>query len=134
MVQFLSFQDSNKLQSFHVDKYKYECTKLSPFCSYSDWVCSVIAKTCSEIVFPIEWTGDKSKTCLGIEVEDENKSCLLSSDKTKWEEVDKPSEKEETPATNTSGTTSQNNESQDDDSECWKLLKLKRKIIFSVFN
>jgi len=115
-------------KSFNEKDYIYECIKLSPFCSYSDGVCSTIAKTCSEIVFPLEWTGDKSKTCSGIEIEDENKICSLSSDKTKCEEVDKPSEKEETPAASTSAPTpqnNQNNESQDDDSDSSNLLKLK---------
>jgi len=119
-------EKANDCESFDVDKYKYECTKLGPFCSYSDGVCSTIAKTCSEIVFPIEWAGDKSKTCSGIEVEDENKICSLSSDETKCEEVDKPSEKEETPAASTSAATTQNNESQDDDSDSSNLLNLKR--------
>ena len=119
---------ANDCESFDVDKYKYECISLGPFCSYSDGVCSTVAKACSEIAFPLGWTGDKEKTCSGIKVENENKLCSLSSDKTKCEEVDKPSEKEETPASSNSGTTSQNNqnsESQEDSSDSSNLLQLK---------
>ncbi len=119
-------EEANKCESFDVNKYKYECTKLGPFCSYSDGVCSTIAKTCSEIVFPLEWTGDKSKTCSGIEVEDENKICSLSSDKTKCEVIDKPSEKEETPTASTSAPTPQNDDSQDNKSNSSNLLNLNR--------
>ena len=52
---------ANDCESFDVDKYKYECISLGPFCSYSDGVCSTVAKVCSEIVFPLEWNGDKGK-------------------------------------------------------------------------
>ena len=121
-------EEQNDCESFDVDKYKYECTKKNPFCSYSDGICSTVTKACSDIVFPLEFEGDKAKTCSGIKVENENKICSLSSDKTKCEEVDKPSEKEDTPASSNSGTTPQNNqnsESQEDSSDSSNLLKLK---------
>ena len=128
----------NVCESFDVDRYKYECTKKSPFCSYSEGICSTVAKACSDIVFPLEFEGDKAKTCSGIKVENENKICSLSSDKTKCEEVDKPSEKEETPASSNSGTTPQNNqnsESQEDSSDSSKLLQLKGiKLILTLLN
>ena len=118
----------NVCESLDVDKYIYKCISLGPFCSYSDGVCSTITKACSDVVFPLEWTGDRAKTCSGIKVENENKICSLSSDKTKCEEIDKPSEKEETPASSNSGTTSQNSqnsESQENSSDSSNLLQLK---------
>ena len=128
----------NVCESFDVDRYKYECTKKSPFCSYSEGICSTVAKACSDIVFPLEFEGDKAETCSDIKVENENKICSLSSDKTKCEEVDKPSEKEETPSSSNSGTTPQNNqnsESQEDSSDSSKLLQLKGiKLILTLLN
>ena len=128
----------NVCESLDVDKYIYKCISLGPFCSYSDGVCSTITKACSDVVFPLEWTGDRAKTCSGIKVENENKICSLSSDKTKCGEIDKPSEKEETPASSTSGTTPQNNqnsESQVDSSDSSNLLQLKGiKLILTLLN
>ena len=125
-------EEAKTCKSFNIGDYQYECIKSGPFCSYSDGVCSTVKKACNDIVFPVEWEADeddKIEACQSVEVENENKICSVSEDGTKCEEADKPSEKQQTPASGSSATTStqnnQNSESQGDSSDSSNLLQLK---------
>ena len=82
--------EPNECKDFEVDDYEYQCLEISPFCSYSDGICTQVEKNCSNITF-LTAKSDNEDYCELIDLSSENKTCVLSDDQLKCEVKDIPS-------------------------------------------
>ena len=100
--------EPNKCEDFEVDDYEYQCLEISPFCSYSDGICTQVEKNCSNITF-LTAKSDNEDYCELIDLSSENKTCVLSDDQLKCEvkDIPSPSESSQSSSSNSSSTPAQ---------------------------
>ena len=98
--------EPNECKDFEVDDYEYQCLEISPFCSYSDGICTQVEKNCSNITF-LTAKSDNEEYCELIDLSSENKTCVLSDDQLKCEVKDIPSPSESSQSSSSSSTPAQ---------------------------
>ena len=104
----------NVCEEFNINDYEYQCLDISPFCSFSDGICTQIEKNCSDITFFTVKDSNKDD-CESIDLSKENKTCVLSDDQLKCEVKDMPSPSESSQTSSSSSTPAQSSSSKSQD-------------------